>query len=513
MADRELWSGQADPNDPNVKTFKKIRIWINGADYALKYVVWQLSSFDMAANATPATGQITLKDPKRELDFQGGETVKVEIDDELVWTGYVFTIGRGYWFADYVGSQKVSGRRWDLGLVDLNILFDKLYMYNHAHPDHFPDAGGDFPGGVVPVGTTDRQYLMGVVKDTDINLVRPPINTTSRVKETAVIVAGPSKGQLMGAGAVLRALLVDIAGNANKAAQGSIVWYINPAGYLVYTALDTNVAPFAVTDDPLVNPGVAVRGLQLTSSIASIKDDVIVFATELDPDPASKQTQFRFRRYTNTASVSKYGRFQYAENEPGYLQDSVDARAIKILTQEGTPAQSATFTCFRPGLYPGQIVTVWSRPWKYGQNLPIRSIRLTFLTPSFAQWDVTASFDTQDPWGIIMAMRRPPTRGFIPPRFSAVRLKPGDPTPARPTYTYISEEPKSLGGNMYQTSYGYIRYSIAVHVGGLRGISKEDGTSSDELFFWESSPQKGQFKLLTSAKGRIYVQYHVANNI
>jgi hypothetical protein len=66
---------------------------------------------------------------------------------------------------------------------------------------------------------------------------------------------------------------------------------------------------------------------------------------------------------------------------------------------------------------------------------------------------------------------------------------------------------------MYQTSYGYIRYSIAVHVGGLRGISKEDGTSSDELFFWESSPQKGQFKLLTSAKGRIYVQYHVANNI
>jgi hypothetical protein len=112
-----------------------------------------------------------------------------------------------------------------------------------------------------------------------------------------------------------------------------------------------------------------------------------------------------------------------------------------------------------------------------------------------------------------MAMRRPPTRGFIPPRFSAVRLKPGDPTPARPTYTYISEEPKSLGGDVYQTSYGYIRYSIAVHVGGLRGISKEDGSSGDELFFWESSPQKGLFKLLSPSKGRVYVQYHVANNL
>lgn len=509
---QELWSQQL-VDDPNRKTFHKIRIWINGADYALKYVVWSLTRFEMVAGATPGTGTLTLRDPKRALAFEGGEVVKVEIDDELVWTGYVMTVGRGYWFSDYVGSQSVSGRRWDLGLVDLNILFDKLYTYNHAHPNRFPDGGGAFPGGVVPVGTTDRQYLLAALADTDIALIRPPINTTARVKETAVIVAGPAKGQLLGAGAVVRAVMADAAGNANKAAQGSIVWYIDARGNMIYTALDNNVAPFAITDDPETNPGVAVRGLGLSKSISSIKDDVLIFATELDPDPASKQTQFRYRRQQNSASIAKYGRFQYAENVPGFLQDSVDARALKLITQEGTPAQSAHFYCFRPGLYPGQIVTVWSAAWSYTQNLPIRAISLSFLTPSFAMWEVSASFDTQDPWGLIMALRRPPTRGFVPPRFSAVKLNPGDPTPSRPVYTFISEEPNPIGNNVYQTSYGYIRYSIAVHVGGLRAISKDGANSGSELFFWETSPQEGRFKLLSPPSGRIYVQYHVANNL
>jgi hypothetical protein len=118
-----------------------------------------------------------------------------------------------------------------------------------------------------------------------------------------------------------------------------------------------------------------------------------------------------------------------------------------------------------------------------------------------------------------MALRRPPTRGFVPPRFAAVHVNPGDPVPSRPPYTMVTETPKTLGGGMYQTSYGYIRYSIAVHAGGLRAASK-DGTDEnppaaipDELIFWESSPQKGQFKILGSPTGKIYVQYHVANNL
>lgn len=515
VMDRELHSQQL-LDDPNRKTFAKIRIWINGKDYALKYVVWALTSFEMSAAAQPGTGQITLKDPKREHDFQGGETIKLEIDDELVWTGYVFTIARGYWFADYVGTQEVSGRRWDLGCVDLNILFDKLMSYNHDNPATFPDGGGTFPKGVVPVGTTDRQYLMGALKDLDIPLIKPAINTTTRVKEHAVIIEGPSKGSLMGAGASFRAIMLDVAGNVNKSAPGSMVYYIDPRGYLVYTALDTNTAPFAVTDDPIANPGVAIRGLQLASSIAAIKDDVLIIATELNPDPASKQTAFRYRHQLTAASILKYGRFQYSENVPGFLQDTVDARALKILTQEGTPGQTATFTCFRPGLLPGQIVTIWSRPWQYHGNLPIRAISLTFLTPSFAQWSVQCGFDTNDAWGIIMAMRRPPTRGFVPATFDTVRVAVGDPTPSRPPYTMITETPKDLGGGLYQTSYGYIRYSIAVHAGGLRAASK-DGTEAtasnpDELIFWESSPQKGQFKIL-GAPGKIYVSYHVANNL
>jgi hypothetical protein len=514
----ELHSQQL-ANDPNRKTHHKVRIWINGKDYALKHVVYALTSFELVAGAQPGTGQITLKDPKREHDFQGGEVVKVEIDDELVWTGYVMTVGRGYWFADYIGTEKVSGRRWDLGLVDLNILFDKLFSYNHTNPATFPDGGGTFPKGVVPVGTTDRQYLIAALKDLDLPLVKPTINTTARVKEHAVIVEGPAKGSLMGAGASFRALLADVAGNVNKAAPGSMVFYIDPRGNLVYTALDTNTAPFSVTDDPVAKPGVAVRALQLQKAIGAIKDDVLVFATDLNPDPASKQSTFKYRHQQNATSIGKYGRFQWAENVPGFLQDTVDARALKILTQEGTPGESATFTCFRPGLLPGQIVTVASHAWGYEKNLPVRSISLHFPIPTLAQWDVQTGFDTNDAWGVIMALRRPPTRGFVPPRFASIHVSPGDPLPSRPPYTMVSEVPRALGGGLYQTSYGYIRYSIAVHAGGLRAATK-DGTDQDpptsnpdELIFWENAPQKGQFKILGETTGKIYVQYHVANNL
>jgi hypothetical protein len=82
-------------------------------------------------------------------------------------------------------------------------------------------------------------------------------------------------------------------------------------------------------------------------------------------------------------------------------------------------------------------------------------------------------------------------------------VSPGDPVPSRPPYTMVTEVAQALSAAvMYQTSYGYIRYSIAVHAGGLRAASK-DGTDQDppasnpdELIFWESSPQKGQFKIL-----------------
>lgn len=496
-------------HDADHDTFSVIQIIIAGGDYASQYVVWNQTQFESSAGAVPGTCHITLRDPQRQLSFLGGEFVRLVIDGETKWSGFVLTVGQGYFISDTVGSDEESGRRWDLDGVDLNILLDKMYIYNHDDPAKFPTGGGTYPKGVMPVGTTDREWLMAIVQDTDILSLPVGIDWGSRIADTAIVIPGPNKGQMIGAGAVLRAAVIDVAGNANKSLPGSYVFYIDPTGTFIYQPQDNVVAPFSVHAAGGPGDGVGARNMRIvTSDISSIKNDVLLFTTNLNPDPASKQKTFLFRHNSLTSSINTYGRWQYAENVQGFLQATLQARSSKILFQEGTPGQRASFSVYKGGLFPGQIVTVIDGG---SYNLPIRQLTTSFETPNMARYDISASFNTQDPFGVISALRRPPTRGFVPPRFQTLTLDPGDEAPAVDPYTYVCEQPISLGGNSYQCRYGYIRYSIAVHSGGLRFISKVGDPTGQSLIFNETSPEKGTFRLGTTPTGPVYVCYHVSN--
>jgi hypothetical protein len=501
-----------------------VTIRVGGVDISAN-AIWAETNYTVSAMAQPGTCRIGVSDPEASLSFTNGSIIEFLINGIRQWRGYLFDLEMGYVFQD---DQRT--RRWTLSGVDLNILLDKLVMYNHAHPTWYPDGGGSYhrrkviEGGktlgyqvIVPRYTMDDDYIRAMIDDFDLGLIQPKI----RLDLDQVGMINPDGNFTPpAAGITLRDFLVDVSRNVQRGKPGSTVWYIDPDGYIVYREQDRYLAPFWVGDaDPATvvggKTGENVRNMTLSKGISSLKNDVLTFAGELDPRPTSKQTKLRYSHRLNQSSIDTYGRFQYSEVVGNsWSQGAVNARAKKIITQEGAPGWTATFTTFRNGLYPGQIIWVVSDAHNRTVNLPIRTITVSFAQPHIPQYQVSCSYDTQDPWGLLLALKRPPTRGLRHPDFRPLDLRrnpdQNSGPPAR--FTLVKEYPQSIGNRKYQCAYGYIRNSITVFVGKLRQVSMQDPLSGT-VGFKETAPGKGQFQLADDPTGgkRVYVEYHVAS--
>lgn len=511
----------------SVEETVEVQITVAGADITGD-VVWTQTSFTAVAAAQPGTAMIVVRDPTGKYSFEPGTSlIRCLINGDLVWQGYLFTVDQGYFF------EASPVRKWTLSGVDLNILFDKLILYNHAHPTWSLDGGGYYQreqteGGfvvAVPRRTSDRSYIQHMLNDTDLNLITPTINTTRLIGEVGSInpdgtFTPPSPGL------TLRAFMLDVSANVMRSEPGSSIWYINPAGYLVYQSQDSDYAPWPVgQSEALVADCVPVKRLSVTTDISRIKNDVLIFTGNLNPLPNSPQSAILYRHDWISQSISRYGRFQYSEvMGTDWLQGSINVRADKILFQEGGPSMRAEFTVYKHGLFPGQIVTIISDQHTFRWydtvlgsqsgheiRIPIRALEITFETPNIASYRATCSFDTQDPWGLLLALKRPPTRGLVQPPFNVIdRTKsPPDPwTPAQ-TYMFVREYPVSLGGGNWKCHYAYIRYSLTVFVNGIRRVGLPEGEGST-VGFIETNPNTGVFHIDT---GRPYVEYHVWHDL
>jgi hypothetical protein len=477
--------------------------------------VYAQTSFTIAAAAQPGTCQIVVRDPDSVYDFVNGSIITARIttetNDTVMWRGFLFTVERGYAFPD------TATRLWTLSGVDLNILLDKLIMYNHDHPTRYPDGDGTYKrervveGGVtygyivsVPRYTYDDDYIKAMVKDFDIGLVNPPIQISSTYIRRIGMINPDGNFTPPAAGTTLRNFLADVSTNVQRSTPGSTIWYVNPEGYLVYMEQDRDIAPFWVGDeDPTVLYngvyGENVRDLRITRDISGIKNDVLVFTGTLDPSPGSSQDHLLYRHSKNRSSIDTYGRFQYAEVlNSDWLQGMVNVRASKILYQQGDPAQRCDFTTYRSGLYPGQLINVISTAHGITENFPIRSISMSFPLPGIVEY------------------KRPVTRGLQNPNFNVIdrRAHPNLPVQPAEAYTLCKEYPRATGGANYACSYAYIRDSITVFVGGLRQVSVQD-PESGTVGFLETSPDAGTFRLASTPTGgkKVYVEYHVWHNL
>lgn len=523
------------------------QVYIGTTDYTGS-TVFAECSFTVNAAAQPGTARIVLRDHGKELDFTPGtsSTVTLYLNGDIHWVGYAMQIERGYFFDAY------PERKWILNCVDLNILLDKYILYNKEHLTRRPCGG--YVGGVeryppdgngviaVPANTTDQSYIRTMLQYcSDITTAAPAIDVVNHIDEVNVI-SEEEPFTPPDSGTNLRGFMEDVSRNVLRSQPGSTIWYIRPnfAGgnpYLVYRSQDTDTAPFYVSDDPAANTtmlngvyGVNVRSLSVMTDISNIKNDVLIFTGNLNPSPTSPQEHLLYRHNQLTASVTQFGRFQYSEvMSQDWLQGMINARSTKILYQEGTPAMRATFTTFRHGLYPGQLLYVNSIAHTYKIwdtdlsqlvdvstfSIPIRSITYTFPTPYHIQVQASCSFDTQDPWGLLLALKRPANRGLTQPLYTVIdRVTNPDYLPEANTYDAVIEYPKQISGSKMQCTYAFIRGSLVVYYAGLR-LTPLTNPMTQNRGFIETDPDKGVFQLgFTPSGGEIpWVEYHVWHNL
>lgn len=504
-------------------------------------VIFAQTNFQSVAGAQAGSCMVTLRGAHRVMP--GRDLIALYVNGQKLWWGYPFQVEQGYIFPDDPEPMVV------LHGVDLNVLFDKLVMYNHAHPTWYPDGGGTYKrqkvvgedGKVsgyvvsVPQHTLDKDYIQTMLKDFDLALVSPHIKWGQdsphdcRIYPISEINTGDNSATWTppGSGTTLRGFFEDVSRNIVRSQPGSAVWYIDPEGYIVWKEQDTDWAFYVGdADSPDVTP---VRNLSVTTDVSRIKNDVLVFTGTLDPTPQSTQEFLRYVHKINDPSATLFGRFQWSETMGSdWMQGMINARASKILNQEGTPAMRGEFTLYRPGLYPGQIVSIFSDVHTFitydptfgiqeldHVNIPIRSLDMTFPTPDVVEFRVTCSFDTQDPWGLILALKRPATRGMVQPNFNVIdRTDPAQASmyiDASPM-VLVKEYPERLSGNRWQCTYAYVRHSLTVVVNNLRLTSIPEPESGVRGFL-ETDPDNGIFMTEASITSRVYVEYHVWHNL
>lgn len=518
-------------------------------------VIFSQTNFQVAASAQPGSCQITLRGLHSFLE--GKDLIALYINGRKMWWGYLFVKEQGYVFPDKPEPRMV------LHGVDLNILFDKLVMYNRFNPLRYPDGSDPITGlggykreavssddgritgylVAIPVEynedgiqtkTSDKDYIQKMLTSFDLDKVSPTINygqivpSDCRITSVSMINAGNTKNTWTppSAGTTLRAFFQDVSANIVRSQPGSAVWYIDPEGYIVWCEQDFYAAPWSVGDDA---GSVACKNLSISTDVSMLKNDVLVFTGTLNPSSQAKDEFLKFVHKWNNPSINLFGRFQWSEVmgadwEPGMI----NARANKLLNQEGVPAMRAEFTIYKAGLYPGQILSLFSGVHTFttydptfglrtsnGVVLPVRAIAMSFPTPTTVEYRVTCSYDTQDPWGLLLALKRPPSRGLVQPNFNVIsRQDPGADYPyivASPM-TLVKEWPAQMSNNRWQCTYAYIRGSLTVIVKGLRQTALEEPDTMIKGFI-EEDPDLGIFSTDASAAGRPYIEYHVWHNL
>lgn len=512
-----------------------ISVFVGGQDVS-DSVVFARTTFSANASAMPGTCTVVLRAPAALETFNpGSDEITCYVDGTCIYRGYLMSIDQGFAF----GAAKVP--ELTLQGVDLNILFDKLILYNHSNPTRNLTGGGTYKfekvtGGYVvnvPKNTNDDDYIKAMVKDLDLALVSPTIDTETKVANVGVINTDASFTPPK-PGLTWRAFMEDVSANVNKGEPGSVIWYINSDAQLVYQAQDTDLAPFWVGDaDPSIvyngATGVNVKNLVVTSDISNLKNYTLMFTGNLDPRPNAKQDSVLAMITGIQASQTQFGVFQYSETlTSDWLAGALLARSRKILFQQGGNAMRAEFTLHQFGLLPGMLVQIvsdvhtfrWFDPtFGTGTNpasyiksgpaitLPVRAIQYSFPTPTTIECQVTCSADTQDPWGLLLALKRPSVRGLSDSQYRTIDRTKTPPDPIEPAlpYTLVKEWPRSMTGNKWQTSYAYIRDSLVVWVNGTRRIGLPDETTRT-VGFIQTNPDQGVFY---AEGGRPYVEYHV----
>jgi len=475
-------------------------------------VLWTKATFESQMGGFPGQFSVTVKDEEQTHSFVTGKHVTLTIDGTLYFGGIITQVSRTLAFPvdDTVteGAAGVQTRQWVLRGVDYNIWFDKRVLFNKGTPRQgIPDFTGS---------PTDKQVIEKAFDDY-IAIGDTDINYTTHVDSVGDPM-GPDSNKYVydTPGSKIRDMMDDIV------QWTGALYYFDHEQNLHYHELETTSPSWSFSDTPNESTTFGFREVEFTEDGTNLVNDALVWGGAYWTT-AGEDGEVKFGRYTNNTSLSARGRWQLAEahfNENGYGTDANCATHAKVIV-EGNPGAAGAglndtvrglvnpqkqirLVWFSGGtptpLVAGSVVSIALNTFGFTVSLPIRQIRLSFVTPSEARFDGFFGILTEDPWTLWKYMRK------IQRQSETVTSQPAtssDGTSESPSGTGVSMEPTPApdgAETTFSVTDAYIPGSLRVWMNGLLQRRTEEYTES---------PTTGEFTFTTAplSGDELWVEY------
>jgi hypothetical protein len=390
-----------------------IVIRVNGVDIT-DDVIFADAEFNSQVSGSPGTCLFRLKDMEYAYSFVVGQTITLDIDEERVWGGWVQSVKRQYFFpyASAPGQRRVASpshyvdpdpcgggggggggsssvavvpRALVIEGVDYNILFRKRFCYDKKDPlNTFLKSW--------PEDTSDKamiEYLCGQ----NLDLSGDGIDFTSMVENVGT--PNPdTKGNPVSAGQSWEDAMNIIA------RYPGAIYYIDPDKHLVYTDVDTPNADYKLTDTPSAPDELGYREMEILFNGSNLVNDAMVWGA------GQGAKRVKFSRTRDEVSIDAHGLWQVGDFRGDmWRQASVDKRSQSFVY--GSPqnkrggrydAVSVMVSLFQPVFRVSEKVDFKSNVYDITDVYPIRRMKVTFVSPTEARFDLVLSHSIDEPW-------------------------------------------------------------------------------------------------------------------
>lgn len=401
-----------------------VQIFYDGDEIAQESVLFRSAWFESQLGAQPGQFEFTVKDPDQTLSFSTGKQIRLVIDGQALFGGYVFQVSKRFAFpADdtvTAGPGAVKTRMWRLRGVDYNILFDRRYLYNVANPRQ-----------IIPAASSSLQdgQIVQLLTSSYLDLADDNMDTTTHVFNVGDPTPdNPSTGY--GFNSVGTAWRKEM--HAVSAHSGAI-WYLAPGATfgsidLYYRGREVSTPGWGFSDTPNGVTTYGFRELEYTEDASNLVNDALVWGGNPYGITGTTAT-LTFGRAQDTDSIDDFFRSQRAEQkfgDEGYITDNaceVRANVIVWGRADANPNPGATgedsadparglrvpqkflrlvwFGDDVPTvLIPGSVITVDLNTFGEEATLPVRNIRIRFESPSIVRYEGYLGIQTDDPFSL-----------------------------------------------------------------------------------------------------------------
>lgn len=311
-------------------------------------VIIASAEFESEANGVAGLCRFRVKDDGHTYArgyFKAGGLLHLRIDGVLVWGGWVMSVGVGYAFdVDDTRDPERTPRFYTIEGVDWNVLFTRRYIHDDSDPvaavKTYPGDTQD--GDVVrDIITTYTDFLGDGISLDGIRNVGPISAFGGEAFRPGSM--GDQVGAMM---------------NRIMQSNGAL-YYIDPNKVFQYRDTEQPTAPFALSDQPIVDGNaVGYREMRISLPAQEMANDVLIWGAGMGSD------NMVFARVTDIESVDLFGTFQHADIMTDvYRENTARARAQSYVYGSASshrghrqPLVDVQLAMFQPGLNVGMVV-------------------------------------------------------------------------------------------------------------------------------------------------------------